>query len=304
MNNHATHIFRFPLATLLAASLLSLAGQAGAESSPTLERIRSTKTINVGIRESSIPFSYIDGGKPVGYAVEICDKVVQSLKTKLKLDKLAVNYVPVTSANRIAMVTESNIDLECGSTTNNRERREKVAFSIPYYFAGAKMLTRSDAGVRDLVALTGKPVITTRGSTGEKILEDLNTLQGMNLKLSQGKDHAESFAAVASGKAAAFLMDDVILYSLRAKASNPGEYQVLDHAYSVEPLAIMLRKDDPAFKSAVDIEMANLMQNGEIRKLYGKWFDSSIPGVGKPLGIPMSRLLRLTIVNPSDQVGS
>jgi glutamate/aspartate transport system substrate-binding protein len=234
--------------------------------------------------------------------MDLCYKVVAALRRELKLPNLQVRLAPVTPANRIPALLENRIDLECGSTTNNAERRKQVAFTVATYIAGAKYLTRTMSKVRGLDDLAKKTVVTTQGTTTEKILRGLDQQNTLHMNIVLAKDHGESFSMVASGKAEAFFMDDILLYSLRAESGVPQEYEVSSKLLSIEPLSLMLRNDDPAFKRIVDLEIARVIMDGEIQALYKKWFQSPIPPKGTNLNVPMNFLLRDSFKAPSDQL--
>jgi glutamate/aspartate transport system substrate-binding protein len=285
---------------LLAVGLMPVVASA---QKTTLERIKESGAITIAHRESSLPFSYLDADKkPVGYAMDICQRVAEAVKRELKLRELKINYLLVTPKNRIEMIQEGKADIECGSTTNNRERREKVAFTVPHYMAGARILVRSDSGITSLEGLRGKTVVTTKGTTTVKIMRAKNDERILNLNLIEADDHAQSFKMVEEGKAVAFVMDDVLLYSLRAQAQTPANFAVVGDYLSVEPLAIMLRKDDPDFKKVVDKEVSKMIVDFEMQNLYKKWFLSPIPPKGVNLNIPMSYLLRDAFRFPTDKV--
>jgi glutamate/aspartate transport system substrate-binding protein len=270
----------------------------------TLASIRDTQTITIAYREASIPFSYLDDNKkPVGYAIDLCLKVAEAIKRELKLSQLNVKFVPVTPSNRIPTIMESKADLECGSTTNNAERRKQVAFTIPHFVAAARMVVRTDSGIKNWSDLRDKRVVTTKGTTTVKLLNDRDKVRALSLKLVEGRDHAESFSMVEKGQAEAFPMDDVLLFGLRANAQNPNNFTVIGDALSAEPYAIMLRKDDAAFKAVVDREMGRIVHDGEIYKLYDKWFKNPIPPKGLNMNMPMGHLLRDMLRFPTDKVG-
>lgn len=271
-------------------------------SAPVLQRIQQTGTIRIAHRESSVPFSFVADGKPLGYAVDLCLRVADALRAGLKLPQLKIEWVPVTPASRIPAIVEGKADLECGSTTNNRERREQVAFTIPHYIAGSRMIVKSDAGIRKWSDLRGKTVVSTTGTTPLAVMRKLNESASLQLRLIEAKDHAEAFAMVEAGKADAFVMDDVLLYGLRANARNPATYLVTGDMLTVEPYAIMLSKQDPEFKKLVDKALVASIYDQETQKLYKKWFQSPIPPRGITLDIPMSYLLRDSFKFPSDKV--
>jgi len=282
------------------ALLLNIPLSAGAD---TLSHIRETQTITIAHRESSIPFSYLADGKvPVGYAVDICTKLADAVKKELKLPQLKINYLAVNPSNRIAAIAEGKADLECGSTTNNSERRKQVSFTIPHFFATTRMLVRSDSGIHNWIDLKDKKVAITRGTTTVKLLNDRDKVRSLNLRFIEGADHAESFGMVEKFEADAFAMDDVLLYGFRANAKNPEKFAVVGDPLSTEAYAMMLRKDDPAFKELIDKEMGRLMTEGEIARLYDKWFKKAIPPRGANLNMPMGMLLRDNLRFPSDKV--
>ncbi|SDX07252.1 amino acid ABC transporter substrate-binding protein, PAAT family (TC 3.A.1.3.-) [Collimonas sp. OK242] len=285
---------------LLGSSLFSPPAIAGA----TLAKIRDTQTITLAYRETTAPFSYLDADKkPIGFTLDLCSKIVDGVRRELKLPQLKVNYLAVTPSTRIAAVTSGKADLECGTTTNNAERRKQVAFTVPHFFAGVRMAVRADSGIRNWADLRGKRVVTTKGTTTVKLLNDRNKVRALALNLVDGADHAESFSMLEKGQADAFVMDDVILFGLRANMRNPADFVIVGDAMSVEPYAIMLSKDDAEFKTLVDREMANMENDGDFRKIYNRWFMSPVPPKGKSMDMPMGYLLRDSIIFPTDKVG-
>jgi glutamate/aspartate transport system substrate-binding protein len=285
----------------LVAGLAALsAGTAAAQS--TLERIKERGSISVAYRESSIPFSYLGGdGQPVGFGWEICGKVVDQVKKTLGRADLKITTQAVTSQNRIPLLQNGTIDIECGSTTNNSERAKQVSFATNYFYTGTRFLVRSDSGIKGLAELKGKKVVSTTGTTNFQVLRKLNAEQGVGFELITAKDHAESALLVQQQRAEAFGMDDILLYGLRASAANPAELAVVGEAIQVEPYAIMLRRDDPTFKKLVDDTLAGLMKSGEFEALYKKWFQSPIPPKGINLNAPMSQELRENLRALSDK---
>ncbi|MET3120205.1 ABC-type amino acid transport substrate-binding protein [Undibacterium sp. GrIS 1.8] len=274
-----------------------------ANAADTLTHIKDTQTITIAHREASSPFSYLsENKKPIGYSIDICLRIVDAIKKELKLPQLKVNYLLVTGSTRIPSIVEGKADLECGSTTNNAERRKQVAYTIPHFFATSRMLVRADSGINNWTDLKEKTVVTTKGTTSVKLLGDRDKVRSLGLKLVEANDHNNSFAMVESGQAAAFPMDDVLLYGLRANSKDPSKFVIVGDGLSTEPYAIMLRKDDPAFKAFVDREIANLMADGDINKLYTKWFQQPVPPKSTNLNMPMGFLLRDTIRFPSDKV--
>ena len=267
---------------------------AAAERSDTLKRVRDTATLTIGVREASVPFSFIDSQKqPQGYSVDLCLKVADAIKSELKLPRLDVRFLPVSSANRIAMVKDGKVDLECGSTTNTRDRQKEVAFAYTTFVAGIKMLAKKSSNITGVDDLRGKTVVVTKGTTSEKMMREMNDDRVLHLTILEAKDHNESFAAVADGRAVAFPMDDVLLYGLISKASKPDDFAVVGKYLSVEPYAIMLRKDDPAFERFVDRTLIELFQNGEVRRAYTRWFET------KDLTVPMNQYLKEAFAVPN-----
>lgn len=270
----------------------------------TLTKIRETQTITIAHREASVPFSYLDDNKkPIGYAVDLCLKIADAVRRELKLPQLNVQYLSVTSSDRIPALREGKADLECGSTTNNAERRKQVAFTIPHFVASARMVVRANSGIRNWSDLRDRKVVTTKGTTSVKLLNDRDKVRALSLSLTEGRDHAESFGMVEKGEAEAFVMDDVLLFGLRANAQNPAGFVIAGDPLSLEPYAIMLRKDDAPFKALVDREMGKIILDGEIYKLYDKWFRHPIPPKGINMNMPMGHLLRDTFRFPTDKVG-
>jgi glutamate/aspartate transport system substrate-binding protein len=274
----------------LAALVLSQAAQA--QVPPTLDKVKASGSITVAYRESSIPFSYLGSdAKPVGFGWEICGKVVEQVKRATGRADLQVATQAVTSQNRIPLLQNGTIDIECGSTTNNSDRGKQVAFAINYFYTGTRLLVKSDSPVKSLADLKGKKVVSTTGTTNYQVLRKANADQKLDFELLGAKDHAESALMVETGRADAFGMDDILLYGLRASAQNPASLAVVGEALQVEPYAIMVRKDDPAFKKLVDDTLTGLIRSGEFESLYKKWFQSPIPPKGINLNAPMSKEL-------------
>lgn len=291
----------------LAAPALAQAPAAPAPAAPpppTLAKVRDTGVVTLAYREASIPFSYLDGNKrPVGYAMDLCMRVVDALRRDLKMP-LRVELLSVTPATRIAAIRDGKADLECGSTTNNAARRKDVAFTVTHYFAGARLLVRADSGIQRLPDLRGKTVVSTRGTSPLAALraaEEKGIIGGA--RILEAKDHDEAFAIVERGEAQAFAMDDILLYSLRATSKEPKKWAVVGEFITVEPLAIMLRRGDPEFKRYVDTVLSRAMLDGDVRTLYDRWFMAPIPPRGVNLGIPLSPLMRDQLNFPTDKVG-
>ena len=288
-----------PLAFATAFStLVVLPASAG----PVLDEIRTKGRIVIAHRESSVPFSFVDGGKPVGYAVDLCKRVAEAVRTKLGLKTLAVEFVKVTPADRIPVIVERRADLECGSTTNNAERRQKVAFTVAHYVTGARYLVRADSEIGDLQGFQGKKLVSTTGTTPLKAIVQANKERLLGITVVEAPDHARAVEMVEKGEVDGFAMDDVLLYGLRAARPDPGKLKVVGKFLTVEALAIMLSKDDPEFKQIVDEEMRRLINTREAHAIYDKWFMKPIPPKNTALNLPMNYLLKDFWKYPTDQV--
>jgi glutamate/aspartate transport system substrate-binding protein len=285
----------------LCVLVLALPALASAQTS-TLDKIKQGGTMTLAYRESSIPFSYLDDkAQPTGFGFEICEKIADRVKAVTGRADLKKQYQAVTSANRIPLLVNGTIDIECGSTTNNSERAKQVAFAINYFYTGTRFLVKTGTKADKLADLAGKTVVSTTGTTNFQIIRRLNEEQKLGIDLLGAKDHAESALMVQTGRAVAFAMDDILLYGLRASAQNPGDLAVVGEPIQVEPYAIMVRKDDPAFKKLVDDTLAGMMKSGEFEALYRKWFQSPIPPKGINLNAPMSKELQDNLKNLSDK---
>jgi glutamate/aspartate transport system substrate-binding protein len=287
------------LLSAIAATALLL-GTAGLHAQ-TLDKIRKDGAITIGHRDSSIPFSYLnDKQEPIGYSMDICLKIADAVKAELKLPNLAVKMAPVTSATRIPLMANGTIDLECGSTTNNADRQKQVAYAPTTFITANRFVTKKTAGVANFDGLKGKTIVSTSGSTNIKQATELNAARNLGMNIMAAKDHAEAFLMVETGRAVAFVMDDILLYSLVATAKTPGDYVVSAEALSTEPYGIMLRRDDPSFKALVDRTVSGLMQSGEIEKIYAKWFLAPVPPKNVNLNLPISAALKRTFAKPTD----
>lgn len=268
-----------------------------------IDRIRATQEIVIAHRDASIPFSYLDNnGRPIGYAMDLCAKLVSALERELKIPTIRVRYLPVTSSTRISAIAEGSAAMECGSTTNTAERRTKVDYTIAHFISASRLLVRTDTGINTLEDLQGKTVVSTKGSTNIKTLERVGKERVLRLQVLEAQDHAEGFAMVRDKKASAFAMDDVLLYGLRANSGQPESFKVIGKSMSIEPYAIVLPKGDAAFKKLVDTEMRRIILSGEIKPLYRKWFEEAIPPKGINLALPMPAMLRDSFKFPSDKV--
>jgi glutamate/aspartate transport system substrate-binding protein len=291
--------YRFSLALLLTAALSVPA--AAQELTGTLKKIKDSGTVTLGHRDTSIPFSYYDDKQQVvGYAMDLCYKIVDAIKAELKLDKVEVKLNPVTSATRIPLMANGTIDLECGSTTNNLERQKQVAFTITHFVTANRYVAKKASNIKTLTDLKGKTVVSTSGTTNIKQATELNVQKSLGMNIVAAKDHAESFLMVETGRATAFFMDDILLYSLVANSKNPGEWVISADALSVEPYGIMLRRDDPAFKKVVDGAMTAVYKSGQINAIYDKWFLKPVPPKGINLNVPMSAQFKRVVAKPTD----
>jgi glutamate/aspartate transport system substrate-binding protein len=289
------------ITVLVGAGLMAGAAQAQ-ELTGTLKKIKDTGTITVGHRESSIPFSYLDDKqKPIGYAMELCMRIVDSVKTELKMPNLKVNLQPVTSSNRIPLLQNGTIDLECGSTTNSVTRQQQVAFGPTYFVINVTAAVKKTSNINTLGDLAGKTVSTTSGTTAVPLLKTYEKTKNAEVKEIYGKDHAEAFLLMADDRVAAFVMDDILLAGQIANAKNPSDFKIIQETLRQEPYSMMLRKDDPQFKALVDKTVGGIMKSGEIEKIYAKWFTSPIPPKNINLNFPMTPPLKEAFKNPNDK---
>ena len=292
---------KLAVATLIAAAAFT-APHAIAQESPTLKKIKDTGSITLGHRESSIPFSYYnDQQQVIGYSQELMLKAVDGVKEQLKLGKLDTKLMPVTSANRITLVQNGTVDIECGSTTNNLERQKQVGFSTTIFVIGTRLMTKKDSGIKDFPDLAGKNVVTTAGTTSERLLRKMNEEKQMKMNIISAKDHGEAFLTLETGRAVAFMMDDALLYGEMAKAKKPGDWIVTGTAQSKEAYGCMVRKDDPEFKKLIDAALTRAMTSGEAEKIYAKWFMNPIPPKGLNLNMPMSDDMKALHKAPNDK---
>lgn len=281
---------------------LSVALQAETLPSGTLGKIARTGTINLGHRESSVPFSYFDERRQVvGYSHDLMLAVVESIRKELKLPALTVRLVPITSQNRIPLVQNGAVDLECGSTTHNRERARQAGFSVSIFQTSSRLLTRVDSGIAQLSDLKGRRVVVTAGTTSERQLMLQGEALGMSFNTLAAADHGEAFLQLQNRNAVAFLMDEAMLYGLRAKADHPEHWHVVGTPMATEVYACMFRKDDPAFKAVVDRSLTQLMTSGEALKTYRRWFQAPIPPKGLNLNWPAPEALLELYRNPHDR---
>ncbi|MBK8760125.1 MAG: transporter substrate-binding domain-containing protein [Sulfuritalea sp.] len=291
------------LSTTLFLALLAVPAfaQPATELQGTLKKIRDNGSITLGIRESSYPLSYLDEKQqPIGYHIDICNRIVDAVKARLKLPALKVQHQAVTSQNRIPLVANGTVDLECGSTTNNEARQKQVAFAPTTFVTNVRMAVKKASGIQSLAQLGGKPVATTTGTTSVQLMRAHEKGKGIDFKEVYGKDHADSFLMLETDRAVAFVMDDNLLAGLIATSKAPANYAIVGEVLSIEPIAIMLRRGDPEFKKLVDDTVKGLMKGGEINKLYARWFMAPIPPKQVNLNFPISELLKFLIESPSD----
>jgi glutamate/aspartate transport system substrate-binding protein len=293
---------RFPTLVFAIAAALGLSTAASAQQAGTLKKVQDTGSITIGHRDSSIPFSYYDDKQqPIGYAVELCQRIVDAVKTEVKNPKLEVKYQLVTSANRIPLMANGTIDLECGSTTNNLERQKQVAFTITHFLTANRWVTKKSSNIKSLEDLKGKTIVSTSGTTNIKQVTEVNAAKNLGMNIIPANGHAEAFQMVETGRAVAFVMDDILLYTLVAQSRSPSDYTISSDALSLpEPYGIMLRRDDPAFKKVVDNAMIQIYKSGEINRIYDKWFTKPVPPKGINYNVPMSPAFKNVVAKPTD----
>jgi glutamate/aspartate transport system substrate-binding protein len=286
---------------LIAAALLTQPVYSQ-ELTGTLKKIKDSGTITLGARESSAPFSYSLGGTQfVGFSVDLMMKVVDRLKTELKMPDLKYTIIPFTAQNRIPLIQNGTLDFECSSTTNTLERQQQVAFSTSFFVIGTRLLTAKDSGVKDFTDLKGKNLSTTAGTTSERLINKYNETQNAGINVMAARENTQSFLAVDSGRAVAFMMDDAILYGERAKSKNPEKWTVVGTPMSREAYGCMMRRDDAPFKKLVDDVLTQEMKSGAINANYKKWFESPIPPRNTSLDFPQSADLKALYANPNDK---
>ena len=287
--------------SLLVAALLATVAVAQAQTTDTLKKIKETGSVVMGVRSSSGALSYTLGeGKYAGFHVELCQRALEDIRKQLGLAKLDIKYQEVTSANRIPLVQNGTVDLECGSTTNNEARAKDVAFAHTAYVEEVRILTKVNSGIKGIADLNGKSVATTTGTTSVQLLRKHERATGVDFKEVFGKDHADSFLLLESGRADAFVMDGQIVAGLASKSKTPADYHMVGEVLSVEPIGIMVRKDDPAFLAAVNKTVDGLAKSGEMAKLYDKWFVQAIPPTNTKVGLPASEATKNAWKNPNN----
>lgn len=283
---------------LVLAAALATAGLAHAD---TLKKIKDSGSVTMGVRESSGLSYTIGDGKYVGFHVDVCQKVLADIQKQLGLPKLDIKYQPVTSQNRIPLVQNGTVDIECGSTTNNAARQKDVAFAVTTYVEEVRMAVKANSGIDSVAKLDGKKVATTTGTTSVQTLRKNERASNIQFEEVYGKDHADSFLLLESGRADAFVMDGSILAKNIATSKNPKDFKIAGEVLSVEPIAIMLRKDDPGFKKAVDASIIGMIKSGEMAKLWDKWFQQPIPPAGAKIGLALNENTKAAWAKPNDK---
>jgi len=283
------------------AAVLALFSIGAIAQDGTLKKIKDSGSITIGHRDASVPFSYYDDKQqPIGYAMDLCHRIVDAVKAELKMPALKTNYQLVTSANRIPLMANGTIDLECGSTTNNLARQEQVWFTITHFVTANRWVAKKSSKVKSLEDLKGKTIVSTAGTTNIKQITEINAAQNLNMRIISANGHPEAFQMVETGRAEAFVMDDILLASLAASSRSPKDYEISATALSVEPYGIMLRKDDKEFKAVVDKAMTQIYKSGQINAIYSKWFEKPIPPKNINLNLPMGAAFKKVVANPTD----
>ncbi len=286
---------------LALAVTLAATGSVWAQASDTLAKIKSSGTVTLGVRESSGLGYTLGNGKYVGFHTEMGERVLADIQKQLGLAKLDIKYQPVTSQNRIPLVTNGTVDIECGSTTNNTARQKEVAFAVTTYVEEVRIAVNANSGITGIKDLNGKTIVTTTGTTSVQTLRKNKRAEGLSFKEVMGKDHADSFLMLETGRADAFIMDGSILAANISKSKNPADFKIVGEVLSVEPIACMLRKDDPAFKKAVDDSIKRQIADGSLAKLYDKWFMQPVPPTNVKVGLPLSDATKEAWANPNDK---
>jgi glutamate/aspartate transport system substrate-binding protein len=297
-NISASSFFNAMRACCLATSLLYSCsiGAVG-----TLEKIAESGAFVLGFRSSSMPFSYLDGDRrPIGYAIDICMKVVEAVRRELERPDIIVKYAEVNSATNVNMLNAAEIDLECGSSAITEEQLKVVSFSIPTFISTLRLMVQEGSGIKSISNLAGKTVVTTKGTSSERVFSELNQLRSLSANLTLAKSHVDSFSILDAGKADAFVMDDVLIYSFRASSKEPAKFAITRDSLSHKAMALMMRREDPAFKAIVDAELTSLIIHGELKTIYRKWFESPIPPSQLNIGLPPSYMMKEHFKAPSE----
>jgi glutamate/aspartate transport system substrate-binding protein len=284
-------------------ALAAMVEPSAAADSPTLTKIKSSGAITIGYREASIPFSYLGPDqKPIGFSLDLCAAIVERIKAELNLPSLTVNYTPVNSSNRIPLIQNGTVDIECGGTANDKKRQEQVSFSVTTFVSQPRWLVKADSGLKTAGDLKGKTIVVTQGSNAVGFAQGVNAKEQLGLNIVQAKDHAESFLMLNTGRAAAFMEDDILLAGLKAAASNPDALIFLPEGYARIYYGLMFTKGDAGFKALVDDVLSKQMASGQFAKTYTKWFTRPIPPKGENLAFPLTDTLMERMANPSDAV--
>ena len=290
---------KFVTSLLCAAAAIACLPAAHAD---VLAKAKETGEITFAYRESSVPFSYLAGGQnAIGFSVDISNAVADVVRKEIGKPDLKVKWQPVTSANRIPLIQNGTVVLECGSTTNNTARNKDVDFAINYFYTGTRVAVKKSAGVKNWADLKGKTLAITTGTTNLPVVRTYSADQKLDINITLAKDHSDGFLLMENDRAAGFAMDDILLYGLKANSKDPAAYEVVADALQVEPYACMLPKDDPAFKKIVDGVIGGMMKSGEFTKLYDKWFMQPIPPRNQALGLPMNKELKDNLTALSDK---
>ena len=286
---------------LTAAVAVLAAGSAMAQANDTLAKIKNSGAVTLGVRESSGLSYTLGNGKYVGFHTEMAERIISDIQKQLGLSKIDIKYQPITSQNRVPLVSNGTVDFECGSTTNNRSRAKDVAFAVTTYVEEVRIATKTNSGINGIKDLNGKTVATTTGTTSVQTLRKNERSTGIDFKNVLGKDHADSFLLLETGRADAFVMDGSILAANISKAKNPADFHIVGEVLSVEPIACMMPKDDPAFKKAVDDSIKRQIADGSLAKLYDRWFMQPIPPANVKVGLPLSTATKDAWANPNDK---
>ena len=285
---------------ILCALVAAFAVGSASAQEGTLKKIKDSGSITIGHRDASVPFSYYDDKQqPIGYAMDLCMRIVDAVKAELKMPALKVNYQLVTSANRIPLMANGTIDLECGSTTNNIPRQEQVWFTMTHFVTANRWVAKKSANLKTLQDLKGKTIVSTAGTTNIKQITEINAAQNLGMNIISANGHPEAFQMVETGRAVAFVMDDILLAGLAAQSRSPKDYEISSVALSVEPYGIMVRKDDKEFKAVVDKAMSDIYKSGQINAIYSKWFEKPVPPKNINLNLPMSAAMKKVVANPT-----
>jgi glutamate/aspartate transport system substrate-binding protein len=294
--------FKTGLFCVLVTAACVAANAQAQELTGTLKKIKETGVVSLGHRDSYLPFSYLnDKQEPIGYSLDICQKIVSAIKQELQLSSLQTKYVSVVAATRTPLLVNHTIDLECGVTTNTLDRQKQIGFLLTSYVASAKFVAKKSSNLKSVADLKGKAIVVVTGTTGEKLAKEMDSKQGMGMRVLQAKDGADAFMMLDTGRAAAYINDDALLFGAVANSKRPDDFHMLADALSEEPYGIVVRKDDPQFKAFADKVISGLYANGEINQIYKRWFEQPVPPRNVVLNVPMGPALKNAITNPNDK---